>query len=70
MSLSQRRSVLTLLLKDPEGDPKELSNYRPISVTNTDFKLFSSVLANRVQTVLKDIIQHRRKAFKTSGAIA
>ena len=39
LPFSQRQSVLNLLFK--KGDPLELSNFRPISLLNTDYKILS-----------------------------
>lgn len=54
LPLSQRSSVLSLIYK--KGDRERLVNYRPISVTNTDYKILAFVLANRLHTVLGKII--------------
>ncbi len=49
-----RKAILALLFK--KGDTTLLKNYRPISLTNYDYKILCFVLANRLQNVLKDII--------------
>ncbi len=49
-----RKALLALLFK--KGDNTLLKNYRPISLTNYDYKILCFVLANRMQGVLKDII--------------
>ena len=47
-------SVLTLIHK---GDSRDrISNYRPISLTNTDYKLVAFVFAQRLHTVMASII--------------
>ena len=63
LTISQRKSILTLLLKSPDSDPREISNYRPISVTNFDYRLISLVLARKLQKVIKDIVHKSQTGF-------
>ncbi len=51
---TMRKAILALLFK--KGDKTLLKNFRPISLTNYDYKILCFVLANRMQKVLKDII--------------
>ena len=51
---SQRISVLSLLHK--KGDVNLLKNYRPISLTNVDYRILGQVLANRLHKVLPTLI--------------
>ena len=55
LSLSQRTGYITLLCKDKEH-PELLSNWRPISLLNVDYKIISKVLANRLRKVLSHIV--------------
>ena len=52
---SMRTAVLSILYK--KGDKCNLNNYRPISLLNTDYKILTFCLANRLQTVLPKIIK-------------
>ena len=54
MSKSQRLAILTLLYKD--GEKEKLKNWRPISLLNTDYKIITKVLANRLKKKLDKII--------------
>ena len=45
-----RKSVVTLIFK--KGDKRLLQNYRPICLSNYDYKILSFVLAKRLQTVI------------------
>ena len=54
LSDSRNVSVLSLIFK--KGDPSNIKNYRPISLSNTDYKLLAHVLANRLHTVLHKIM--------------
>ena len=45
------------------NDKKCFNNYRPISITNTDYKILAFVLARRVQKVLRKIISQDQTAY-------
>ena len=48
LSPTQKRGILTLLYK--KGDKTALSNWCPISLLNTDYKILLHVLANRLKS--------------------
>lgn len=51
------RSHTVLIPKTEETEKlKQLSSYRPIALTNCDYKILIKVLARRVQSVIKDIV--------------
>ncbi len=56
-----RKAILALLFK--KGDSTLLKNYRPISLTNYDYKILCFALANRLQKVLKDIIHEDQTGY-------
>ena len=47
LSESQKQGVLTLLYK--KGDKRNLDNWRPISLLNTDYKIIARVMPHRLQ---------------------
>ena len=61
LSESQRMAVITLIFK--KGDAQLLTNYRPISLTNTDYKILAFCLANRLQNVITSIIDPGQVAY-------
>ena len=58
---SLKKAVLTLLYK--KGDRKLLENFRPISLTNYDYKIIAFVLAKRLQSVIAKIIGKDQSAY-------
>ena len=62
LSITQKRGVITCI---PKGDkPRELlKNWRPISLLTSDYKIITSVMANRMKTVLCQIISPDQKGF-------
>ena len=61
LTVSQKRGIINLFHK---GDSKkDLTNWRPITLLNTDYKIFSKVMALRIQNVLPNIISKSQKGF-------
>ena len=61
LPFSTRTSVLSTLYKSDTR--KKLSNYRPLSLTNCDYKILTFLFANRLSTVLGDIINFDQVAY-------
>jgi len=51
---SLRTAILALIYK--KGERTNIENYRPLSLTNIDYKILAGVLANRLKKVLPSII--------------
>ena len=58
----QYQSVITCIPKE-DKDRRYLANWRPISLMNTDTKIASAVIANRIKPVLPSIISDCQKGF-------
>lgn len=63
LSFSQRRSVITLLYKGKGLDREEIKHWRPISLTNVDYKILAKTLALRLQKVIAEIIHPNQMGF-------
>ena len=61
LSTSQGRAAITLIHK--KGRKDILSNWRPISLLNTDYKIMASALANRLKKVLNTCISTDQNAY-------
>jgi hypothetical protein len=57
--------IITLIPKNTKIE--SLSDVRPISLLNTDYKLFAKILAARIQTVLPKIIGKGQTALEAPG---
>ena len=62
LSLDQRRALLTLLPKS-DKDLRLLKNWRPLSLLNTDYKILTKLLAERLQKVLPNIISEDQAGY-------
>ncbi len=56
-----RLAILALLFK--KGDRNLVKNYRPISLTNYDYKILAFTLANRLQKVIKTLIHEDQSGY-------
>ena len=61
MSFSQRLSVISLLYK--KDDKKLLKNYRPLSLSNIDYKVIAFCFARRLQKILRKLISVEQSAY-------
>ena len=49
------KAVITLIPK--KGDLSEISNWCPVSLLNTDYKMFAKLLANRLKQSISNVIK-------------
>lgn len=63
MSPSQKRAIITLIHKGKDLTRDNLCNWRPISLTNTDYKLLAKCLALRMSNVISDLISEDQVGF-------
>jgi len=62
LSNNQREAILSLLPK-PNKDLRLLKNWRPISLLNTDYKILTKLLANRLQNVISSIVSEDQSGY-------
>lgn len=63
LSISQRRGVITLIHKGKQLAKDEIGNWRPISLTNTDYKILAKALSLCMQGVVKDVINEDQVGY-------
>ena len=68
LSGSQKRGILSLLFK--KNDKHMLKNWRPISLLNTDYKILTHVLANRLKLVIGKLIHTDQNGYIKGRNIA
>lgn len=61
LSNSMKRAIISLIFK--KGDKLLLKNYRPISLTNTDYKIIAFVLSVRMQKVIPKVVSYDQTAY-------
>lgn len=59
---SWREAIISVIPKEGK-DEMECSSYRPISVLNQDYRLFTAIMARRMEGILPDIIQLDQTGF-------
>ena len=62
LCISQRRGIITLTPKD-DGSLLELTNWRPITLLNVDFKIASKAIAKRFESILPFLIHSDQTGF-------
>ena len=62
LSDDQRRAILTLLPK-ADKDLRLLKNWRPLSLLNTDYKILTKALSNRLQRVIPKLVSEDQVAY-------
>ena len=63
MSTSQKRAIITLIHKGKQLPREDLNNWRPISLTNSDYKLMAKTLAIRLSSIIKNVIKEDQVGF-------
>ena len=58
---STRTSILSPIYKAEQRN--KLKNYRPLSLTNCDYKIAAFVFANRMQSVIDTLINNDQSAY-------
>uniref|UniRef100_A0A670HSH1 Reverse transcriptase domain-containing protein n=1 Tax=Podarcis muralis TaxID=64176 RepID=A0A670HSH1_PODMU len=57
-----KEAFITIIPKQ-DADPTQVKNYRPISLLNTDYKIFAGILAKRFKKILVKIIHEDQAGF-------
>ena len=64
MPVSYRRAIITLLPK--KGDLLDIANWRPVSLLNTDYKIYAKVVTNRLKHFIDQVV-HRDQSYSVPG---
>jgi hypothetical protein len=60
---NDRRSGLISLLPKQDKDINYIKNWRPITILNTDYKILTKIMANRIKKVLPNLINPDQTGF-------
>lgn len=63
LSYSQRKGIISQIHKGKGLDREDMNNWRPISLTNVDYKILAKVLAMRLSRVIKTLVSNDQKGF-------
>ena len=63
LSFSQTSAIITLLHKGKDLSRTKLANWRPISLTNTDYKILAKSLALRLSSVIQSIVEEDQTGY-------
>ena len=63
------KGVITFLKKEGRHVRGKLDDYRPITLLNTELKIWAQVLANRLQLVISDLIGPEQSYAKEGRSI-
>ena len=69
MPPSHKESIITLLPKEGKN-VKDITNWRPITLSNCDSKIITKALALRVSKVLDEVIDQNQTAYVGGRAVA
>ena len=66
---SAKQGIISLLEK-PGKDQLQIQNWRPLTLLCCDYKIFSKIIANRIQFVIEDLIHRDQTGFIKNRFIA
>ena len=58
ISKSQQRGIITLLHKSKHLARDKLTNWRPITLLDTDYKILAKMMANRLNRVISNLVDN------------
>ena len=67
MNNDWKKGLLTLLYK--KGDKKDINNYRPIVILNSIYKIWTTVIANRLSPIMNLLTNEFQCAYKKIGQL-
>uniref|UniRef100_A0A803SZS4 Reverse transcriptase domain-containing protein n=1 Tax=Anolis carolinensis TaxID=28377 RepID=A0A803SZS4_ANOCA len=63
------KEAIIIMIPKENSDGLDVQNYRPISLLNTDYKIFTKILANRMKEFLEEWIGEDQTGFLSARSI-
>ena len=63
LSYTQKHGIITLLHKGKELEKDKLNNWRPITLTNSDYKILAKLLAERLSMVINSLVSEDQVGY-------
>ena len=63
LSTIHGRGIITLINKGKDIGRENINNWRPITLTNVDYKILTKLLARRLKGVIKKIVHENQSGF-------
>ena len=70
LPVTQQKGIVSLLHKGKNLDRDNLDNWRPLSLTNADYKILAKIIAIRIQGTLHEIVHRDQCGFIKGRDIA
>ena len=67
--VTSQRQAVTKFLEKKNKDKRLISNWKPISLLNVDYKIISKIFASRLKKVLPNLISSQRTAYVAQRCI-
>ena len=63
LTYTQRQRIIILLHKEKDLPRDRLNNWRPVTLTNTDYKILAKMMAKNMETVVNKLINEDQAGY-------
>ena len=69
LTYTQRQRIIILLHKEEDLPRDRLNNWRPVTLTNTDYKILAKMMARHMETVVNKLINEDQAGYLKGRSI-